>query len=293
MGYNITALPVFQTEGKAFIMKSILEAQTLSLLNFDTTAKGITSVQLLDSDIVITDGSTCGRDANGGAVLSQAQLVVKPLKINQNYCVRDLEKIWAKGELAKGQEYDSMVFMQEIGELNSAKASAEIEQMIWKGDTTLTGGTSLKQIDGYLKQIKAGAYINLSGATSGSTSVIAKLQKAVAAMPIEVTEKDSFYVWVGKDTYNAYVAELAEKNLFANQADGVLFGTTAKLKAVSGLNGGHIVLTRTENLVAGGEMTDVQFKHYYDYPTDIQMFDSRFSLGVVPVYVSQIGYAKI
>jgi len=293
MAYNITALPVFQTEGKAFILKSILESQTLSMLNFDTTAKGISTVQLLDTDITISDGSACGRNAAGGAVLSQAQLVVKPLKINQDYCVRDLEKTWAKGELAKGQEYDSMVFMNEIGELNSKKASAEIEQMIWKGDTTLTGSTNLKQIDGYIKQIKAGPYINLTSTVTGSTTVTSKLQKANAAMPIEVSEGEDFYILMGKDVYNMYVAELAEKNLFAAQADGVLFGTTSKIKAVSGLNGGHVVLTRLNHLVAGGEMTDVEFKHYWDYPTDTQMFDSRFSLGVVPVLVSEIGYAKL
>lgn len=294
MAYNVTALPVFQTEGKAFIVKSILESQTLAMLtNFDTTAKGISTVQLLGTDIVISDGTACGREANGGAVLSQAQLIVKPLKINQDYCVRDLEKTWAKGELAKGQDYTSMVFMTEIGELNSKKAAQEIEQMVWKGDTTLTGSTNLKQIDGFIKQIKAGSYINLQPQVTGTTTVTAKLQKVNAAMPIEVTEAEDFYILMGKDTYNTYVAELAEKNLFNPTAEGTLFGTTSKIKAVSGLNGGHIVASRLENLAAGGEMTEVEFKHFYDYPSDTQMFDSRFSLGVVPVYVDQIGYAKI
>lgn len=291
MAYNITALPVFKTEGKAFVVKAILESQTLSMLsNFDTTAKGISTVQLLDTDIVISDGTACGREAAGGAVLSQAQLVVKPLKINQDYCVRELEKTWAKGELDKGQEYTELVFMTEIGDLNSKKAAQEIEQMVWKGDVTLTGATNLKQIDGYIKQIKAGSYINLSGAT-GAT-VTARLQKINATMPIQVTEADDFYILMGKDVYNTYVAELAEKNLFNTQAEGVLFGTTSKIKAVSGLNGGHVVAARLGNLAAGGEMTAVDFKHYYDYPTDTQMFDSRFSLGVVPIYPEQIGYAK-
>ncbi|WP_316736282.1 hypothetical protein [Pedobacter aquatilis] len=291
MAYNITALPVFQTEGKAFVIKSILEAQTISMLtNFDATAKGIQSVQLLDSDITITDGSACGRNPSGGAVLSQALLTVKPLKINQDYCERVLEKTWAKGELSAGQNYDSMAFLKEISEINSAKASLEIEKMIWLGDTTLTGSTSLKQIDGFIKQIKAGSYINLSGATGATT--VAKLQAIDAAMPIEVSQADDFYILMGQDTYKKYVAEMAALNLYASASDGVLWGTTSKIKSVNGLNGGHVVATRLRNLVAGGEMTDVDFKSYFDYPTETLMLDTRFSLGVVPVYTQEIGYVK-
>jgi hypothetical protein len=295
MGYDITNLPNFKTEGKAFVLKSIMSSQTIKKLldagSFDPTAKGQSTIQLLDTDITIQDGQACGRNPLGGAALSQATLTVKPLKINQDYCPRDLERTWAKGELQAGQNYDSMAFMNDIAELNSNKASLEIEKMVWLGDTTLTGTTSLKQIDGYVKQIKAGAYINLSGAT-GAT-IISKLQKVNALMPIEVTDAEDFRIFIGKDTYNTYVAELAEKNLFNPTTEGTLFGTVAKLEVVSGLNGGHVVATRYRNLQAGGEMTDVSFDGWFSRDDDNFKLDSRFSIGVVPVYPQEIGYTKI
>lgn len=294
MGYNISALPDFKTEGKAFVIKSILESQTIKKLNdagsFDPTAKGTQTIQLLDSDLVIQDGTNCGFDASGGAILSQAELAVKDLKINEEYCPRDLERVWAKGELKAGQDYEEIVFMADIADMNSKKAALELEKMVWLGDTSLTGATSLKQINGFIKQIKAGSYINLSGATGATT--IAKLQKVFSSMPIEVTDAEDFRIFIGKDTYNAYVAELAEKNLFNPTTEGTLFGTIAKLEVVSGLNGGHVVAARYRNLQAGGEMTDVSFDTWYSKDDDNVKLKSRFSLGVVPVYVQEIGYTK-
>ncbi|MES2062731.1 MAG: hypothetical protein V4456_12475 [Bacteroidota bacterium] len=295
MGYNISALPDFKTEGKAFVIKSILESQTIKKLDaagqFDSSAKGTQLVNLLDSDPIIQDGTACGFTPQGGAVLAQSELTVKDLKINEEYCPRDLERVWAKGELKAGQDYDEMVFMADIADINSNKAALALEKMVWQGDTTLTGSTSLKMINGFVKQIKAGAYINLSGAT-GST-VIAKLQKVFALMPIEVTDAEDFRIFIGKDTYNSYVAELAEKNLFNPTTEFTLFGTIAKLEVVSGLNGGHVVASRYRNLMAGGEMTAVEFKSWYSQDDDDVKLSSRFSLGVVAIYPQEIGYAKV
>lgn len=294
MGYNITNLPDFKTEGKAFVIKSILESQTLKKLNdagsFDPTAKGSQTIQLLDTDLVIQDGAGCGFTPQGGAILSQAILSVKPLKINEEYCPRDLERTWAKGELKAGQDYDSVVFMNDIADINSKKAALELEKMVWLGDVASGATASLRKIDGFVKQIKAGSYINLSGAT-GAT-VTAKLQKIYAAMPIEVTDSEDFRIFIGRDVYNTYVAELAEKNLFNPTTEGTLFGTTAKLEVVSGLNGGHVVASRYRNLQAGGEMTDIEFDAWYSKDDDIMKLKSRFSLGVVPVYPQEIGYTK-
>ncbi|TFF34386.1 hypothetical protein [Mucilaginibacter psychrotolerans] len=295
MGYNLSALPDFKSEGKAFVIKSILESQTIKKLNdagsFDPTAKGTQTIQLLDSDLVIQDGSNCGFSSAGGAILSQTTLTVKDLKINEEYCPRDLERVWAKGELKAGQEYDEMVFMSDIADMNTKKAALELEKMVWLGDTTITGTTSLKRIDGYIKQIKAGAYINLSGATG--TTVIAKLQKVNASMPIEVRSAEDFRIFIGKDTFDQYVAELAEKNLFNQPESGTVFGTTAKYEVLNGLNGGHVVAARYRNLQAGGEMTDVSYESWYSKDDDNLKVKSRFSLGVVPVYVQEIGYAKV
>jgi hypothetical protein len=294
MGYNVTALPDFKTEGKAFVVKSLLEAETIKLLtaadSFDPTAKGSQTIQLLDNDVIVQDSGTAGRTPSGGAVLSQATLTVKGLKIEQDYNPRDLEKKWAKTELKAGQVYDEVAFMSEIADLNSKTTAVEIDKMIWHSDSTLTGDTSLKHFDGYIKQIKAGSYINLSGATGATT--IAKLQKVYSLMPIEVRSKEDFRILIGKDTEDAINAELFERNLFNPAAPKEVPGTGAKYEVIHALNLGHVVATRLRSLQAGGEMTEVEFEQYYSRETKLNYLDSHFSLGVVPIRINEIGYVK-
>jgi hypothetical protein len=298
MGYQISTLPDFKSQGKGFLINSILEAKTIKLLtdfgSFNPAAKGLSTVQLMDRDVLIQDGAGCGFTPQGGTDLTQATLIVKPLKINEEYCDRDLERIWAVGDLKAGQEYDTMLFQADIADLTVKKAQMELEKMVWLGDTTLTGSTTailnLKKIDGFVKQIKAGSYINLSGAT-GAT-VTAKLQKVYAQMPIEVSGSADFRIFIGQDLYNQYVAELAEKNLFNPTTESTLFGTVGKLEVVNGLNGGHVVAARMQSLQGGGEMTDVEYDAWYSKDDEVIKVKSRFSLGVVAVYIPSIGYTK-
>ncbi|WP_316797323.1 hypothetical protein [Pedobacter agri] len=299
MGYNISQLPEYTSEqSREFMLKSILGAQTIDILanagSFDPTAKGSQAIQLMDVDVYFQDGSTCGRNPMGGATLSQAKLTIHPIKINQNYCVRDLEKTYAVEDLKakmKGANYDDALFLDTIGNQVADITARDLEKLTWVGDTTLSGTTNMKYADGFIKQIKAGSYINLSGAT-GST-VTAKLQKVFAGMPVEVSGAADFRIFIGQDTFNTYVAELSEKNLFTAQVKEELFGTTAKLEVVDGLNGtGHVVATRLRNLRAGGELDAIELEKWYSRETDSVNMDSRFSIGYAVVYPQEIGYTK-
>lgn len=302
MGYNISQLPNYtDQQSRVFVTKSILEADTIKLLtsagSFDPTAKGNQAIQLLDTDVYFQDGSACGRNALGGANFSQATLSVKDMKVNQNYCVRDLEKTYAVEDLKakmKGQVYTDALFLDTIGNLNAEKTSYSLEQILWQGDVNITGSTNLNMIDGLLKSIKSGnTYINLSAVTSGAT-VIEKLQGVFASMPIEVSSKPDFKILIGKDIWNSYQAAIAAKNLFNPNDPKTLWGTDAKLEVVNGLNGtGYVVACRLRNLQAGGEMTNVSFNKHYSYETEQVYLDSRFSLGVVAVYPQEIGLVKI
>lgn len=301
MGYNISGLPAYTSEqSREFMYKSILGSQTIDLLtsagSFDPTAKGTQAVQLIDVDVYFQDGSTCGRNPMGGATLSQAKLTVNPIKINTNYCVKDLLKTYAVEDMKatmKGTKYDDALFLDTIGNLVASTTARDVEKLTWVGDVTLTGTTNMKFADGYLKQIKAAPeHINLSGVT-GST-VTAKLQKVFAGMPIEVSGAEDFRIFIGKDTFNTYKAELAEKNLFTPQAETELFGTTGKLAVVDGLNGtGEVIGTRMRNLRAGGEMDAIEMEKWYSRETDSVNLDSSFSIGYTIVYPQEIGHAKI
>lgn len=296
-GYNIAALPAYTNQqSKEFIIKSILGAATIALLtsfgSFDPTAKGSEAIQLLDGEIVIQDGANCGRNPLGGATLSQAVLTVKKLKINQNYCVNDLDKTWAVEELKrtmKGLPYTDMLFVEDIGNMNSALTAKELEKMIWQGDTTSLD-TSLKQIDGFLKQIAAGTPVDLNPNDRADLTVLQQMRLAVHLMPIEVKQEEDFRILIGQDKEDLMLAEIADKNLFAKVDSKTIFGTNKKYEVIPGLNGTtKIVAARMKRLRAGGEMTAATFKKQYSIETENVYFDSHFSLGVVPVYTTEMG----
>lgn len=302
MAYDVTGLPAYTSQqSRVFITKSILGAATIALLTqfgaFDPNAKGSEAIQLLDTDVVIQDGSTCGRNAMGGAVLAQATLTVKELKVNQNYCVKDLVTTWAVEELKrtmKGLPYTDALFLEDIGNINADKVADKLEQMIWQGDTTLVD-TSLKQINGFIKQIKAGAEINLNPTAElwGASTMIVKLRRVDTLMPIAVTGKPDYRVLIGQDAEKQYIAEVADKNLFMPPGTKTIWGTNTQYEALPGLNGlNKIVAARISRLRAGGEMTAGTFKKKYSDETELVYFDAHFSLGVVPIYIPEIGLGE-
>jgi len=167
--------------------------------------------------------------------------------------------------------------------------------MIWSGDTT-SADLSLKQIDGFIKKIKAGtglsAYINLnpSAQVGLGSDVAALLLNAVLAMPSVVKQEADFRVLIGEDVEELYLAQMAAKNLYFPAGAGIIFGSAKKYEVVTGLNGTSIIVAaRVSRLRAGGEMTAATFKKQYSIETEQTYFDSHFSLGVVPVYREEIG----
>lgn len=299
MAYNVAGLPAYtDQQSREFITRTILGTATIALLTqfgaFDPTAKGSQAIQLLDSEVVIQDASTCGRNPMGGATLTQDILTVKEMKINQDYCVKDLITTWAVEELKrtmKGLPYTDALFLEDIGRINSDKAALKLEQMIWQGDTTVVD-TSLKQINGFIKQIKTkGGYINLNpGGGPGAGLILPRLMAADALMPVEIAMAEDYRLLIGQDMERAYIAELAGKNLFLPPGEKMIFGTKTKYEALPGLNGTGIIWAgRVSRLRAGGEMTEAKFEKMFSVETKKTYFDSEFSLGVVPVYVPEMG----
>jgi len=296
MGYDISKLNAFtQESAKPFALKSVLEAQTIKVLldagSFDPEAKGNTYINLMDTDVIIQSAEGCGFNAQGGAVLSQAVLSVVPMKINQEYCESDLVKTFRVGQLQKGLEYNELSLATEIAESNSGQVSEKLEELIWKGDVTATGATNhLSKMDGFLKKIKAGDYIEPD--LTGATTMVEKLQAIFKAVPAKVSSKPDFRIFVGQGTWDAYSMELSKLNLFKPVTDQTLFGTSVKIEITNGIEG-HVVATRLRSLQAGGEMSAVEMDVWYSRDQDVLKLKSLFSLGVTPVYVEEIAYTTI
>lgn len=304
MAYNIAGLPAYTDQSsREFMVKSILGAQTLDILasagSFDPTLKGNKDIQLADSDVYFQPNTGCARNPMGTLTLSRVTISSVPLKIDSDWCVRELETMYAVEDMKakmKGQNYDDVLFLDTIGELHATKTAKGLEDLTWQGDTTVTGSTAfannIKQTDGYIKRIKnSGSYINLSGATGATLS--AKLKAVYNAMPVAVRKADDFRIFISQEMHDTYVQENQDKNWFKEEDTMKVVGTSAKLEVVSGLNDtGYVVATRLRNLRAGGELDGTSFEKYFSHETKKVYLDSAFSIAYQIIYPQEIGMVK-
>jgi len=297
MSYNVTNLPAYTSEqSRKFMLKSILGGKTIEFLtaqgSFDPTAIGKSAIQLMDTDVVWQDGALCRLSDLGGVALSQNFLEPAPIALRFSLCVRTLTKTYAVEDLkasGKGEKMDDALFVENIGEDIASKNQREIEKLVWQGDKTLT--TNMKYIDGYLKQLATGTFA--LGTITGA-DVIAKLSNAYLAMPVEVRDQEDFRIFVGKDTYDAYKAILAGKNIFQAVDDMTLFGTDAKFQIANGLNGtSKVVYSRARNLQAGGDLKDTSIEHWYSKDDGDVKVEARFSVGATAIYKQEIGVLNL
>ena len=86
MAINVASLPAYVEERRLpIISKIILGAKTAELLTLATDVKGKTALNLLNTEVVFGDGSTCGWNEAGTSTLSQRYIDPAILKVKLIY----------------------------------------------------------------------------------------------------------------------------------------------------------------------------------------------------------------
>ena len=287
MAFNVTALQTYvEGASRELATKAVANAKTAKLLidsaNVTAGVKGSADIFKMDADVVLQDGSSCGRSANGSTTFSQKRISVSPLKDEQNFCNKAFYDKWfakliAKGQNPEGETMDN-AFAQEIMDYRAAKIAAAVEALIWKGDTE-SATANLAHFDGLVKLLTADAV----ALTPTGADIIAKLQDVYTDVAVEIRGAEDFRIFVGEDKYDEYLIALANKNIYKATDDFTLFGTKAKLEPVSGLNGtGKVVASRISNFHLGIDGTGDADKAEMRYSTETKQWyvDFHFAVGV-------------
>lgn len=257
--------------------------------NVQFGVKGETAILKMDIDVNIQDNSACaGRSPLGDVRLSDAKIVVTPLKDTKNLCVKTIYNTYHAFQALNAGSYNGTELNEAFAEkiMNErAKAIASVnEKMLWQGDkASTTNALNMRRINGVLKQITAAT------AATGA-DIVAKLQGVVTATNIDLLQHDDFYIFMGQDTFNAYKMALAGKNIFQHVEDNMLFGTTAKIMVVPGLNGSStVVASRLSNLQLGLDLQSDfdQAKLKYDESSEQYFQDFYYALGIAVVYPAE------
>lgn len=278
------SLPAYVEERRLpLINNAVLGAKTAKMLTPQSGIKTDAVINLLSTGVVFQDGLTCGFQDAGTSTLTQRTIKTGNIKVNMEYCDRNLLKYWTQYNLDVAAGKERLPFEEEFVNGVLKGIQEDVEKAIWCGDTT-SGDTQLKWFDGFLKIAEDDA--NTNKVTIEGTSAYADIMKVYNAIPAKAISEA--VIFVGEDKFREFVQELVNKNLFhydGKPTDGEIYipGTNNRVVAVSGLNGsGKIFAARLQDLFIGYDMQgdDEVFDLFYSKDNQAFRLVVKFNVGV-------------
>ncbi len=303
MSFSVGTLAAYTKENEQLLVSaSVLGSKTASLIkdagNVMVGVKSAETINILSTDAIFQDGSSCGFNASGLTSFTQRTVTVGKIKVNEALCLKDLEAKYLQKALPAGSMYDSMVYSEEYSKLKTDKIAQQLENTLWRGDTTSVD-VNLNKFAGITTLITAAgaSVVNANSvAYHGSVetaitdaNVVSIFDDIYKAIPAQVVDKDDIAIFCGMDTFRTYTVKLKSSNLYHYQFDGkansefYLPGTNVKVIAVQGLNGsGKIVAMRISNLFIGTDLLNEEerFEIFYAKEADQVRFVAEFKMGV-------------
>ena len=314
MAFDVSALSNYTKENeKLLVTSAVLGNKTASLIkekgNVMVSVKSSEQINIMDTDAVFQDGSTCGFNASGTTTFTQRPVTVGKIKVNEALCMKDLESKYLQKALPEGSHYTEMVFAEQYSAKKANLIAKQLETALWQGDTA-SGSGNLNKFDGLIKLVGAdGTVVNSNLATyitgapintaTGITAsnVIAILDGVYKAIPATVVAADDMKIFVGMDVFRTYTIALKNANMYHYasdvKADSAFFlpGTTVEVVAVQGLNGTNkIYAIRTSNLFLGTDLLNEEekFEIFYAKEADQVRFVSEFKMGINYAFGSEV-----
>jgi hypothetical protein len=286
----VNSLPAYVEEKKlGLIRKAVLGARTAAEFNLQTGIKGDTALNLLDTSVVLQDGSACGWNEAGTSTLSQRVMKVNPYKVNMSFCDKTLLKTALNYDVRVAAGQKSLPFEEDFIDGVVENVKAQLEKNIWTDMQTILGEATL-----------AGTY---SAAASDSATKI--INETYALIPSEAFNHGEVVMFVGSDTYRKYIQELiANGNLVitnaiadvAMPASVLIPGTNVRVIPVGGLDGQSYkaVASYRDNFVYGTDLAGDEEKFDFWYSQDNREFRLaiEFNEGVQVAYPDLIAAAK-
>lgn len=267
------------------LSRAVLGAKSLGLINVQTGVKYKSAINILEVSPVIQEGG-CGFDPEGNAKFTQREIEAPLLKVNMEFCEKDLITKWMNYQVRVAAGFETLPFEEKIMNDIIANVNAQVEDMIWSGDSAL----GVKGILDYTAEFGT--------ATKGAT-VKESIEAAYMAIPAEVLGKAK--IFVGEDVYRSYTKELVDANMFhydGKYGEGriVIPGTNVEVVAVAGLDGANaIIAADPANLYWGVDMQNDQEKFRFWYSDDNQIFRLaiNFNGGAQVAFPDEVVYVAL
>ena len=292
MAINVSTLSEYVNQNNGELLtKAVLGAKTLDYIEIMPGVKSKEALNYLDSTVVFGDGSTCGWTPDGSDTFTQRTIEVKPIKINKEFCWKDLRKYWMNYQMLFEAGRETLPFEEKIIETNLKAINAELEKEIWQGGTN---------VQGLMHFITTEAGVIGKTVSDGYTAMQAVDAAYEGMTPVMLEQNPS--IFVSPSTFRSYVQGLnavccANRPMIDAASESIAYPGDSRVTIVPvpGLEGeadtdAIAIATPAKNLVYG---TDVEgsentFKFWYDEKEDKFLFKVLFNAGTQIKFPDQV-----
>lgn len=305
-----TTLPEYVDQNRIpLIREVVLEGVVLDHLTLQTGIKSKAALNYLKVDTVFQNGRVCGFTPKGTTELTQREISVTKIKINDQICPDTLIGKWAEYEVRTSaiDESERMPFEEFIAEMVVADAKAKRDLVIWQGDTDieLTDDSTSEDIaksmfDGFLKKAAEEAGTVKISVAAG-TSAFATIKKVAAALPAKFRATSK--IFVSPEFFFAFVMELVDRNFYHYSGpqdeaptELVFPGTRLRVIQQEGLAGVNaIYASQTENMFFGTDLLDdiEEIKIWFSDDDDVWKYKIKFTAGVEVAFPDRVVLATL
>jgi len=302
MAYDVSGLTNYTKEnGTELIFATVSEGQTLSLIpNIQTGIKSAEKIQLLNISGVWQADTSCGFNASGTTTITNRTITVGKIKVDLEWCEKDLEAKATQQKLRAGSKYESLAFESEFVAKLQNNDKVYVEQAIWNGSTG-SSDAYLNKFDGFRTIIGAASGViacSSSGVTAWSETnartVSKSLGAAVAASASWMLTKSDVVAFIG----TAELVTLRQKYITDNMyhimgTENTLYveGTTIPYVGVDGLSGKkEIYIMEKENMYVGTDLEneEEQYEFWYSQDDRVIRYNKSWKMGVQVAFPDRI-----
>lgn len=288
MGYKVDTLPSYIKQNRdILIKKSVLGAPSVDKFTVQADSKGTVAINLMDIAAVLQDGASCGFSAAGSTNFSQRNIVTKVVKVNSQWCPKDLIGKYTEWAVNISAKNPNLPFEEYLTQGIVEDVDKQVEKIAWMGSDSLG-------ISGVTEILSAETTTVKKQYASG-TSAYDIVKQAYMAIPVDVLDRAE--IFVGRDLFREFMNDMVEKNLYHYSAgegsltEFIFPGTNVKVNATAGLDGsGLAVAGDPKGIVMGVDLVNDKedFDLFYSKDDRVWKLVIEFVLGFQVAFPDQM-----
>jgi hypothetical protein len=260
------------------LTSAILGAKTLDVIDVMLDVKYTAPLNYLDTTVVFGDASTCGWNPQGEDEFTQRTIEVHPVKVNKEWCARDMRKYWMNYQLLIDAQRETLPFEEKIVDENIKAINIELEKEIWTNDASAL-------FPGFLYVLE-----DEGAETADASNATDAVDAAYANITDEMYAHDGVTMFMDPTLYRNFISEAnavccANRDMLDAASDYITYPGDSRvtMRPTAGLAGTKkVVVTWAKNLVFGTDVegSENDYKVWYDDKDEMTRFKVLFNAGV-------------